>query len=188
MGRASKGTEEVEAILGTKTEAIKNSYYASLGKRIVFPAWLWYYVEAKAFFYHMSLSAYLLMLVQREMEANNDTVNPFDGEFMKMVMSVTQAKEIREVMNDKVSSSYWVENPEAGRIELKIAWKDEAYSKRMGFINLLSEKGWIYNPQYRCWFSQRHKENKIHSEDIGLAVSVINAIEKRNQLTEAKGD
>jgi len=117
-----------------------------------------------------------------------DTVNPFDGEFMKMVMSVTQAKEIREVMNDKVSSSYWVENPEAGRIELKIAWKDEAYSKRMGFINLLSEKGWIYNPQYRCWFSQRHKENKIHSEDIGLAVSVINAIEKRNQLTEAKGD
>ena len=197
--------EEGDTVTNTR---MKQSYYASVGKRVVFPAWVWHYVSAKAFFYHMTRSAYLLMLVQREMEQNNaeikrymeagffekvkqeyksglpEVVNPFDGSFLKMVMDVKQAHELREMMVDTPKDSYWVENPEARRIELKIAYNDEAFCKKMGIISMLSERGWKYSPYHRCWFSPIRGANKkgIKSEDVALVTGIIDAINKRGSF------
>ena len=198
-----------ESVENVTSKMVKNTYYSAVGKRIVMPAWVWSYVSSKSYFMHMSDSAWILMLIQLEMQQNNkeiksfmessyfqklkndykgglpEVVNPFDGEFIQMVMRIQQAKEIKDVMAEGSSNTYFIENPASKRIELVIGYGDEKFATRMGFLKLLSEKGWRYMPSHRCWFSPKSRNLRgIKSEDIALVTGIVDAIDNRNNYID----
>ena len=167
--------------------------FNAVGKRVVFPNWIWAYIELKASFYHMPIHAFLLTLVQREMEKTSvgiqrymetkffnevngiqENIDPFDSDVADILKTSYQyAKNLESELLDN-SESFYIHNTATGTLEIKFADRHFKRSENLGFNTKLAKEGWIYDARFKVWRTKKRKQ--IKSADIGLAEKMINMI------------
>ena len=170
------------------------------GRQVILPEWIWSYLELKAEFYCMPVSAFILMLVQREMELTSSSVqhfiemqffakhrdlpeiiDPFDSSIIETLKLSHKFKKSIE-RGGELKESILTTNTGANCLELAVAQNHFLRANKLGFFNKLREEGWIYDKRFNLWRTKYRHE--IKSKDIGLAqkmIDILNNINKKEK-------
>ncbi len=166
----------------------KKHLFEPEGRHVVLPQWVWAYVKLKADFYCMPESAFLLMIIQREMEKNSanvqrfieasffnqvggiqENIDPFDAEvadILKLSYKFSEALKATEDLKESICG----ENIAAKCYELKISPQHFKIAERKGIHNKLASEGWVYDSRFKLWRTKYGRE--VQSKDIGLAEKI----------------